>query len=515
MGAFLAYTIYTGIFLLFGFLFYKLMMASEKQSALNRVVLAGIYILSFAALPVSTIDFGKVAEVPLAVEFGGADFVGVTENAGFGWQRAAIAVYYTGLAATLAMTIFTGTRLAIIIARGRRKRCDGFTLVLLPDSAAAPFSWGRYIVMSEADYASAGELIIAHERAHIHFGHTLDIVLAQLVCVVLWYNPAAWLMREELKAVHEYQADGAVLDSGVDARKYQMLLIKKAVGTRFQSLANSLNHSKLKQRITMMYKEKNRGLRRLRGLALCLAPALAVAVVNIPAVASSIASLRVATVEIAAGSVADVTDGKISENPADNTPVEVQKDVTIATFPGGEEEMFRFLAENIKYPAKAMEKNIEGRSVVSFTVEADGTLSGFNIVRSAGAILDQEAVRVIMSMPKWIPATKNGTPVATIYTLPVSFRIKGDGKNTSDTEETDDAVKVVGYGTIKKAEAPATEKCAPATFKTIPENVAVFVDGVRIANSELSNISPDDIASITVKKDNPEYPDGAIYITMK
>ena len=109
--------------------------------------------------------------------------------------------------------------------------------------------------------------------------------MAQLVAVFQWYNPAAWLMREELKAVHEYQADSGVISSGVNPREYQMLLIKKAVGARFPSLANSLNHSKLKKRITMMYNPKTSASRRLRVLA--LAPAFAAAVL-----VTDISSLR-------------------------------------------------------------------------------------------------------------------------------------------------------------------------------------------------------------------------------
>ena len=136
----------------------------------------------------------------------------------------------------------------------------------------------------------------------------MDLLIAQAVCIVNWFNPAAWLMRDELMLVHEYQADMAVIDRGHDAQEYQMLLIKKAVGARFPSLANSLNHSKLKKLITMMYKAKSGAGRKWKALALVPALALALGLTGVPVVRAAVSTIG----------TLKVSDGKSSENPSDN-----------------------------------------------------------------------------------------------------------------------------------------------------------------------------------------------------
>ena len=125
-------------------------------------------------------------------------------------------------------------------------------------------------MISERDLTENGEAILAHERAHIRLRHSLDLLLIDLAGAVQWFNPAMWLLRRDLRAIHEYEADAAVIASGVDARSYQLLLIRKAVGGRWYSIANSFNHSKLKNRITMMLREKSP--RRTRARALLLLP---------------------------------------------------------------------------------------------------------------------------------------------------------------------------------------------------------------------------------------------------
>lgn len=510
MGALLAYTVYTGIFLLAGYLLYKLAMAGEKQMSLNRVVLLGIYALAFAAWPLSRLSWpGR--DGPAAGEI---DFdllpVGVAGDTAAQplWPMLLIGLYVAGIAVTAGLTIVTAVRLIRLVRSGQRHEHDGYTLVLLPEGKVAPFSWGRYVVMSADDYDAAGATVTAHELAHIHHRHCLDLMLAQAVCIFLWYNPAAWLMREELKTVHEYQADDTVLASGIDPRTYQMLLIKKAVGTRFQSLANSLNHSKLKKRITMMYKEKNSGLRRLRGLVLALAPVAAIAVVNIPAVAGCLDGMRAASLEttdepikvVAAGTIRKVTQN-ISESKPD----------VLAQYPGGEGEMFKYLASNIKYPEAAANADHQGRTVVQFTVKTDGSLSDFEIIQSSYPELDAEAIRVIASMPAWTPAQAGGKAVASFYTLPVQFKLPGD--KTAKPKKSDKAfeeIVVVGYG--RCADISKTIQLRNSDLSG-PNAPTVTVDGKKV--NTLDNIKPENIESISVFKDKPEYPNGLVEITLK
>ena len=510
MGALLAYTVYTGIFLLAGYLLYKLAMAGEKQMSLNRGVLLGIYTLAFAAWPLSHLSWPG-SDGPAA---GAIDFdllpVGVAGDTAAQplWPMLLIGLYVAGIAVTAGLTIATAVRLVRLVRSGQRHERDGYTLVLLPEGKVAPFSWGRYVVMSADDYETAGDTVTAHELAHIHHRHCLDLMLAQAVCIFLWYNPAAWLMREELKTVHEYQADDTVLASGIDPRTYQMLLIKKAVGTRFQSLANSLNHSKLKKRITMMYKEKNSGLRRLRGLVLALAPVAAIAVVNIPAVAGCLDGMRAASLETADEPVKVVTAGtirKVTQNISESKP-----DV-LAQYPGGEGEMFKYLASNIKYPEAAANADHQGRTVVQFTVKADGSLSDFEITQSSYPELDAEAIRVISSMPAWTPAQADGKAVASFYTLPIQFKLPAS--KTAKPKKSDKAfeeIVVVGYG--RGADNSKTIQLRNSDLSG-PNAPTITVDGKKV--NTLDNIKPENIESISVFKDKPEYPNGLVEITLK
>ena len=139
----------------------------------------------------------------------------------------------------------------------RRERLDDGTVLVHAGDSVRPFSWGRYIVLSDRDRAACGEAILLHERAHVRMRHSADLLLTDLCGCLQWFNPAMWLLRRELRDIHEYEADEAVISSGIDAKSYQLLLIRKAVGGRWYSIANSFNHSKLKNRITMMLRKKS------------------------------------------------------------------------------------------------------------------------------------------------------------------------------------------------------------------------------------------------------------------
>lgn len=327
MGSVFAYSLCSSVLLALLYLVYKWLMAGENQHACNRVALLGMLAASVvmpALLPAMR-DFIAAPEISsgnVVAEAGWVvEFVRVPQpEPAYNWLKIVVVVYAAGVGAGLLLTLWRMIRLWRIIAAGEKRPMDVFTLVLTSDTRVAPFSWIKYVVMPREDYEKWGDVVLMHETRHLHLRHWIDLLFAELVAVFQWYNPAGWLVREELKTVHEYQADMAVIDGGVEPRQYQMLLIKKAVGARFPSLANSLNHSKLKKRVTMMYQKKSSAGRRLRALAMVPAAAAAVLIVNLPAVASML--------ERADKVAFDSTESKVSENAAMSQPSAEAREIT-------------------------------------------------------------------------------------------------------------------------------------------------------------------------------------------
>lgn len=291
MGHLLTYAISAALPLLAMYIVYKWLLASENQYRYNRVVLLSMMLCAFI-LPAVNVLVQQFASnnatdqlmSPLPQPSIADDYAAQPTA----WPRIALIVYLAGIAAVVIHTAIVWLRIARITASGTKIRDGRYIIVLTDDDKVAPFSWHRYIVMSLSDYKQAGVMITAHEKQHIDRQHWIDLLLAQLIVTVNWFNPAAWLVREELKAVHEYEADKRVLDSGINARDYQMLLISKATGMKFPTVANSLNHCKLKKRMTMMMTSQASMSRRLRTLAAIPAVALAVLAINHDAVAAAL-----------------------------------------------------------------------------------------------------------------------------------------------------------------------------------------------------------------------------------
>lgn len=480
MGSLFSFSLYSSILLALLYLSYKWVLAGENQHSFNRVALWSIYAVSLLALPVTSYVSGlwvpepvaipdiEVGEIMMTVIDDGTADIPVGQPL---YLTLLLWIYAAGIAVTLGQTVLIAVKLSRIISRGERIEHGPYRIIIIDDDGIAPFSWCRYVVMSRRDWDESGQMILTHELQHLGLRHWIDLLVAQLIGIIQWYNPAAWLMREELKTVHEYQADRAVISSGVGVRDYQMLLIKKAVGARFPSLANSLNHSKLKKRITMMYNQNNSASRRLRALALVPALGIAVAVTNLDAVASVLSdtasaviieseeepqiltdNLAISDEAIALEKMMVVAD-KNTQNSSDEQTSEpaqdaesvaepVKEEKTAATaanevytvvekkpqFPGGEAAMMKYVGENIRYPENAFKNKVQGRVIVQFVVQKDGKVGDVKILRGTDEELNNEAVRVIKSLPAFTPGEMDGKPVSVWYTFPVMFKIAGGGK---------------------------------------------------------------------------------------
>ena len=230
MGGVFAYSLYSSLILVAMYLTYKWVLAGERQHGFNRAILLGIYVAAIV-LPSFALGFGSRMEATVAVDgvmvgFITADAV-EESSASFSWSAVLLMLYLAGIVVCLFHTALVAARLVGIVRKGEHVRLDGkYRLILTDDKGVAPFSWWRYVVMPRQDFIEYRDMILVHELKHLRASHWSDLLFAQCVAIFQWYNPAAWLMREELKTVHEYQADDAVMRAGTDIKSYQMLLKK-------------------------------------------------------------------------------------------------------------------------------------------------------------------------------------------------------------------------------------------------------------------------------------------------
>ena len=193
------------------------------------------------------------------------------------WIQALTWLYLAGVAVILVLTLVQTLSLVRFMSRGvRRRDTQGNIIILHRGNNPPPFSIFRYIVMSINDYESSRQYILIHEQEHIRLGHTYDLLLLQCVKTLQWFNPFVWFLSRDLKTVHEYEADQAVINQGIDAKSYQQLLVMKVVGNRLQPFTNNLNHASLKKRIIMMYQKTSNRWLMLK--ALCAIPVVALTV---------------------------------------------------------------------------------------------------------------------------------------------------------------------------------------------------------------------------------------------
>lgn len=268
---FVIYELKAAVLLAVFYMFYRLLLSRDTFHRFNRVILLVISLLSLI-LPLCEITVHRTVDIPawlLSMHGSRAETV-VEEavNGTGGWETAAVSLYIAGVMAVLAHTGFAVADVLRIILRGRRIPQEDGTVIVVTDRDTAPFSWMKYIVFCEIDFRAGHEAILRHEKAHVRMRHSWDLLFTDIVTAFQWFNPAVWMLRADLRALHEFEADDFVLRSGADAREYQYLLIRKAVGASGNSITNSFSHSTLKNRITMMLRKRSSSWGALKALYL-------------------------------------------------------------------------------------------------------------------------------------------------------------------------------------------------------------------------------------------------------
>ncbi|MDR0537480.1 MAG: TonB family protein [Tannerellaceae bacterium] len=334
-------------------------------------------------------------------------------------------------------------------------RIDGGKKVYLPANCAGAFSFFRLIFLSKASLDGAErEEIIAHEQVHALQFHSVDVMIGELMCILFWANPFVWLLRLEVRVNLEYLADRGVLKSGFDRKGYQYHLIGFAAKNQAAAyLYNNFNVLLLKKRIMMINKKRSRSIARTKYLIL-IPSVVFLAVLN----NSSASSLSLPADEFVSKAV--VVAEPVLPQDKKKTVYSVVDEMP--EFPGGDMAMMKFLQNTIRYPSKAVEQKKEGRVLVQFVVNEDGSLSDQQILNSLSPELDEEALRVVRLMPQWTPGKLTGKAASVKYTLPVMFRLTKDKTVMTDN-------------------------------KTL-----VIIDGVE---GDMTKIKPEEIDNITVLKD--------------
>lgn len=268
MITFLTYQLKVAVIMAVYYIFFRLLLIKDTWHRLNRIVLLSTALLSFL-LPVCIITIHKTEVLPMPVaQLMQAVSSTPAQSSTPWWHIALMAVYTAGVVFVLARVIASVLRVRNIIKDARKEvLADGTVVYIMPGNAAS-FSWMGHIVISEADWNNNESAIIRHEKAHVALRHSIDVLVTDIIAALQWFNPAIWMLRIDLRAVHEYEADDTVLRAGTDLRSYQYLLISKAAAMNGYTIANNFNHSILKNRIFMMEKETSTRRSLLRALYL-------------------------------------------------------------------------------------------------------------------------------------------------------------------------------------------------------------------------------------------------------
>ena len=479
MTEFLIYQGKAAIALAVFYMFYRLLLSKETFHRFNRIVLLGTAALSFV-LPLCVITLKKVVVVP-AMTGTSETIVGeVAETVAMVpevsvpiWPVVFCSIFTLGALAVLIHVVISIIGIRRMIRSGNSQALESGETLIITETDTAPFSWMKYIVISREDYESGYSQILTHEKAHIALRHSWDILFVDMITALQWFNPAIWMLKADLRAIHEFEADDAVLRSGANIKEYQYLLIRKAVSKSGYSVANSFNHSTLKARITMMLNKKSSRMSAWKALYV------------IPLVGISLAATAETKVDYQyegkqPEAVADTLDGKDSKNSLPEPKSEftrknlregrflVDKEnntVTLIYFDSDCKEL------QVKYTGLDLNKNIymHNGAIVTKEMQDKATFDDPDVVVIVAYLKDKNRVSAaITKTGPYVTGTINVNEEEEGFTLKSSIQVR-----TADEE---------------KVEADAND-------------LVIVVNGERMADGfDLNTISAETITSMEVLK---------------
>lgn len=480
------------------YLTYKLLLSRESFHAFNRGVLLTMQAAALL-LPLLHITLETPAPVHHTIALAEATFVQTAtvadgDGAGLTFIQVLTLVWIAGFVLLLVRSVVSLVRLMMLLRSGRLCETCG-TLVTVVSGDTAPFSWFNRIVISLKDYLSGAREIVIHEQAHVSHHHSVDIALCNTIIMFCWFSPAAWLLRAELRDVHEYEADDAVLRHGVDASGYQLLLIRKAVGERLFAMANNLNQTNLKKRITMMKMKKSNPWNRVKAAIVLPLAAVSVIVFATPAATKMAGEVALESDKIVseAGAMIVKADAK-SENM---TSVKVSATGKMAVPADSVKQSVRVGAKSVSDDVLVV---IDGRETNM------NELNGLDAskINSVTVLKDDSATKI------YGDKAKNGVIVVTMK------KSAGESSASSASSENKATAGKVNTITIHQKGNPVTvgdvkdmrivklssdgKKPTTVEVYNMEKEPTYMIDGKTVTKEEVEALLPNDIESVVVNK---------------
>ena len=492
MGVFFIYILKSSVCLVLFYLFFRLLLSKETFHRFNRMALLGVLFFSLLipCIEVTTRHQVEVQQAVLSIEqlllmaeleATPANVGAVQETSAISWVQIVLLVYLAGILFLACRNIYSLICLFRLIHSGKHEKLEKGVTLVVHNQEIAPFSWMKYIVISRKDLEENGREILIHEMAHIHHRHSVDLLVADICIFFQWFNPGAWLLKQELLNVHEYEADETVINEGVNAKEYQLLLIKKAVGTRLYSMANSFNHSKLKKRITMMLKEKSNPWARLKYLYVLPLAAIAVTAFARPEISEKVEEISAVKVN----DLAEIVEKKSEENVV-KEPIDTTKNKVVVVGYRTEKKDSVLTSGKKKVAISVQGISGEGKPLVIINGKESEreVVNALNPERieSVSVIGPEKAIKI------YGEKAKDGVMDIKLYSekkfAPRKIEIEGINKTRLDALN-------------------SGAKSWGATFRSADGGKPlVIIDGKEATGDDpLANISPDRIRSISVLKD--------------
>jgi len=550
------YLLLVNIYLLLFYGFYFLLLRKETFFQLNRIYLISASILSFF-IPMIQSNWVKdlfitkevqltIYSSPLAVYH----FKPIIQDTQLTFGDILAATYLVG------MLFLIGRFVWQMIALNK---------IINQPAPQAPFSFFKKVRLN-AEHEN-NQVIAAHEHVHAKQWHSADVLLMETVMIVNWFNPIVYLYRYTIKHIHEYIADRQAVKHGTNKSDYALLLVSQTFNAPAHRLVNPFfNHSLLKQRILMLQKSHSKRAALIKyGLSVPLFMLMLIlssaTVYNSKTVGfvnkkvDQVLQTPASTVSESSGILDSGTtypDNVTKTAPANNSAtrtvnpaiviespkladakqpaqpeagIPAKKDIIddetssvfvaverVPQFPGGIDAFYHYLSKNIRYPAAMRDAGVQGKVIVSFVVERDGSLTDLRVTRGVAADIDMEALRVIQESPRWTPGIQNGRPVRVAYSVPIAFNLV-DNDNTSSVAPVRQNGRVsavrVNTVTIKNDTA---NKNAPINIKDLPAGAQVKPNGKEIEKTDkLNRVTLEKLNAFREKElNNPKASDGPL-----